>query len=301
MMGILPRGAPLSPLEAAMVVCWSSGFIGGLLAAETGSVFGVLFWRFAILAGLLLPFAGVALARVPIRVLAVPAVTGALAMFGYIACVIGAIVLGVPAGTVALIAALQPLTTAAVAGVALGETVTARQWSGLGLGLAGVLLAVSGDLGAAPVVAYGLAFLSMVCLVAATVTTKAAESRTCLPTIGLMPQLAVQSTMAALLFLPLALIDGGAWPEPTVAFGKAVLWFIGLSTLGGFGLYWVCLKRTTATRVASLIYLTPPVTAVWAAVMFGQPITVQAIAGFGVCLAGVGLARPRAAATRPAY
>ena len=46
-------------------------------------------------------------------------------------------------------------------------------------------------------------------------------------------------------------------------FIAAVAWFILFSTIGGYGLYWLCLRRSSATRVGSLIYLTPPVTMIW--------------------------------------
>jgi len=63
--------------------------------------------------------------------------------------------------------------------------------------------------------------------------------------------------------------------------------------LAAYGLYWACLARTSATRVSSLIYLTPPVTTIWAFLMFGEPISQGAIAGFLLCLTGVWLARNR--------
>lgn len=56
---------------------------------------------------------------------------GSLAMFRYLASVIVAIDLGVPPGTAALGAALQPLATAALAGVVLNEAVSARPWIGV--------------------------------------------------------------------------------------------------------------------------------------------------------------------------
>jgi drug/metabolite transporter (DMT)-like permease len=93
----------------------------------------------------------------------------------------------------------------------------------------------------------------------------------------------------------------------TPAFAVAVLWQTVFATLGAYGLYWATLARTTATRVGSLIYMTPPVTALWAFAMFGQPITAAHVAGFVVCLAGVALAsgsslgmRPKARARLPA-
>ena len=281
------RTADLTPLlEVALVICWTSGFIGGLLATETSSIYLVLFWRFLLLALLLLPLTAGYLAQLSPRQFMVQLGVGALGMFGYTASVISAIKFGVPTGTVALIAALQPMAAAALAGVVLCEHVSPRQWLGLLIGFFGVFLAVTGSIGSAPLWAYGLAFLSMICLVAATLVAKAQTQP-----VPLLPTLTIQGAVSALLYLPLSLNAGLILPEMTWAFAYAVGWFVLFSTLGGFGLYWAVLTRTSATRVSSLIYLTPPVTAIWAWAMFGEPLTVNAALGFAVCLAGVQLAK----------
>ncbi len=103
--------------------------------------------------------------------------------------------------------------------------------------------------------------------------------------------LAVQSAGSAVVFTALALATGSAAPPNDATFWLAVAWVIVLSTVGGYGLYWINAARGGVTRVSSLIYLTPPTTAVWALVMFGQPIGASALVGLAVCLAGVLLAR----------
>jgi len=45
-MNAVQRMASPPALEAGLVVCCSSGYIGGMLASATGSIFLVLFWRF---------------------------------------------------------------------------------------------------------------------------------------------------------------------------------------------------------------------------------------------------------------
>ena len=89
---------------------------------------------------------------------------------------------------------------------------------------------------------------------------------------------------------------GGAFVEPEQL---AAAWTLGLSTFGGYGLYWLNLRRRTVTQLSSLLYLTPPVTLLWALAMFGQPITSSTIAGLAVCLAGVLLARDGASRHHP--
>lgn len=285
-----PRTAvALTPiLELGLIVCWSSGFIGGTLASGTGTIFAVLFWRFLITGVFLAPWTWPALMGLPRRLVLTQALVGALAMFGYLATVIAAIDLGVPAGLAALITALQPLATAALAGPFLDEAVSRRQWLGLGIGFIGVGIAVSGDLGTAPLHTYLLAIVSMGCITAATLLSKRQFLR-----VPLVPTLGLHSLVSAALFLPLALIEDSAVPRLDPGFVQAVAWFILLSTIGAYGFYWACLERTSATRVASLIYLTPPTTSVWAWAMFGEAITMPAILGFLVCLLGVELGRRR--------
>lgn len=272
--------------EAGLVIAWSSGFIGARLAADTSSFFLVLFWRFVIVALLLAwPLARALRSGLSARAVALQAALGALAMFGYLALGVAAIARGVPVGTAALISALQPIATAALAGPLLGERVTGRQWLGLLLGLGGIAAAVGGGTGQAPPAAYLLSLASMASLVAATLLAKAAP--TAMP---LLPMLAIQSGTTALLLAPLALADGSLAPVPEPHFLAAVAWFVLLSTLGAYGLYWLCLRHASATRVASLIYLTPPVTMLWAWAMFAEPIAATALLGFALCLAGVALA-----------
>lgn len=287
---MMPRPLPaILFLEFGLVIAWSSGFIGARLAADTPSVFLVLFWRFVIVSLVLAPFVVAALRDgLTMRAVAFQGLLGVLAMFGYLALGVKAIAMGVPTGTAALISALQPLATAALAGPLLGELVRSRQWTGLLLGFVGVSVVVWGTLGSAPVLAYGLSVGATVSLVAATLIAKRVNSPT-----PLIPALGIQSAVAAVLFTPLALMDGSLAPPTDLGFITAVVWFIVFSTIVAYGLYWVCLHRSTATRVGSLIYLTPPVTMIWGWAMFREPLRETAVIGLVICFCGVILAGVR--------
>ena len=89
----------------------------------------------------------------------------------YLLLVFEGVAHGVPGGTAALIAALQPLLVATVAGRLLGEPTTPQMWVGMVLGLVGVAIVVSGDLAAsgAPLWAYLLPTAGMLCLTPGTV------------------------------------------------------------------------------------------------------------------------------------
>jgi drug/metabolite transporter (DMT)-like permease len=132
--------------EAGFVVMWSSGFIGASLGTPEAGTPTLMVWRFLLAAGLLL--VGILLLRrrwPGLREIAVQGVVGLLAQGVYLTGVVGAVEFGVTAGTTALIAALQPLLAAALAGPVLGEHVGRQQWAGLAVGLVGVALVVGGD------------------------------------------------------------------------------------------------------------------------------------------------------------
>ena len=168
-----------------------------------------------------------------------------------------------------------------------------RQWLGLVVGLSGVFLAIGGGLGSGPDPRFShWRSPAPSSITVATLIGQAKPSRS-----AFLPALTVQSLATAILLLPLAAKDG-FWPEASSGFLVAMGWFILLSTIGAYGFYWTCLARTSATRVSSLMYLTPPVTGVWAFVMFGQPIEGASVIGFAVCLAGVVLASRRVPDTR---
>ncbi|WP_431981352.1 DMT family transporter [Streptomyces qinglanensis] len=287
-------------LAAAFVVCWSSGFIGAKLGAGSAPAVTLLMWRFLPLAlGLLAATAARASWRgVPPRVLLRQVLIGALSQSGYLLTVFWAIGLGVSSGTTALIDGVQPLVAGALAGPLLHQYVSHRQWLGLGLGVAGVVIVTTADAATAAGVAwwaYLIPFLGMLSLVAATFLE--GRSRT-----DVSPEvpLAVHCATSAVLFTTLAVAAGSAAPPAEPAFWTAVAWLVVLSTFGGYGLYWLILRRSGVTKVNTLMFLMAPVTAVWGAIMFGEHFGVRTALGLAVCLAAVVLVhRGRRPGRRP--
>ncbi len=284
--------------EAGFVVMWSSGFIGASLGTPEAATPTLMVWRFLFATGLLL--VGILLLRrrwPGLREIAVQGVVGLLAQGVYLTGVVGAVEFGVTAGTTALIAALQPLMAAALAGPVLGEYVGRRQWAGLAVGLVGVALVVGGDVrvAEAPLWAYAMPFAGMAGLVAATlVERKEYLRKSGRETSGVAPMdvvLGIQCAASALLFAALAPFWGGLEPAGGLLFWGAVAWFVVFSTFGGYGFYWLNLKLSSVARVSSLIYLTPPTTMVWAYLMFGERVGLLAVVGLVICFGGVLLAR----------
>ncbi|MCB2000611.1 MAG: EamA family transporter, partial [Rhodoferax sp.] len=60
-------------------------------------------------------------------------------------------------------------------------------------------------------------------------------------------------------------------------------------TLGGSSLLYLLIQRGAATSVTSLLYLVPPVAAVLAWALFGEPITVFTMLGMAITALGVSL------------
>lgn len=268
------------------VVMWSSGFIGARLGTDEASSMTVLMWRFLV-AALVLSIWWFWFRRKKLSIKSVISQTliGLFAQGGYLYCVFLSVEHGVSAGTSNLITTLQPIVAAALAGPILKESTTIKQWVGLLVGIIGVLFVVYEDLGTGtqvPLWAYTLSFLAMISLVGATLYEKCLKI-----SLDLSDALPIQTAVSALLFTIIGFTTDNATPPATLEFWLAIAWVAGLSTIGGYGFYWLNLQLGSVTRVSSLLYLTPPVTMIWGFLMFGDKIGFLTIAGMIICLVGV--------------
>ncbi len=295
----MPNRIATLTIAAGFVVCWSSGFVGGRLATEADMpVLALFVWRF-LLAALVVGAWWYLTFRRPVSGSEVryEMLIGSLTMGGYLLGVILALEFGVSAGIAALITALQPLLAAAVAGPLLGERLGRRGWTGMTLALIGVALCVGDDLGGergAPAWAYALPLLSV-----ASVTLGSLLSVRRAATLPLPVALLAQLIAATGIFLVAALLDGGGKlppPKPEPLTLAALAWLVVLSSLGGYGFFVASLRRFGVTLTSSLVHLTPGVTLLWAAIMFGERpgtagMTGMVLAGAGALLAICGVRR----------
>ncbi len=274
---------------AGLVVMWSSGFVGARLGTEHAAADTLLAWRYLVVAVLVGAVLVVRRPRFGPGDLSRQAVLGLLCQVGYLTGVVGGVGMGVPAGTAALIAVLQPMVVGALAGPVLGKPVGARQWLGLGVGLAGVAVVVLDDLGGGgPPVGYLLVFGGMLALSTGTLL----ERRWGRPT-PLIDAFVVHCLVSAAAFTAAAGVAGRLAPPMTVDFWVAVAWVVVLSTFGGYGCYLLTLRRLGATGVSTLLYLTPPTTMVWAFLMFDERIGWISLAGTLACAVSVWLVLSR--------
>ncbi|MFJ4224719.1 DMT family transporter [Microbacterium sp. NPDC089695] len=283
--GILPRIVTVTA-AGAFVASWSSGFVIPAFATTEVSPLTLLVWRFVPLAILLVGLVAISGAGrgTSIRDLGVQATIGLFAQFGYCIAVYGAVAAGIATGTVALIDAVQPLVVAVLAGPVLGLRVRGSQWVGLGIGAIGVLLVVRSQFGSSPAapVAYVLPVLAMVCLIVGTLLQRRhAVSGPVLLT------LAVHVSVAAALFLVIAMSTGTLTPPASGSFWIAVALTAVFPTLAAYGLYWWLLRRIGVTALQALLFLIAPVTSLAGALLLDEPLTLETVLGYLLCGAGV--------------
>ena len=273
------------------VLLWSTGFIAAKYGLPYAPPYAFLAWRFALVAGLMVVVALATRAAWPksLREYADLAVVAILVHALYLGGVFVSLDGGMAAGTSAMLVGLQPLLTVVLAHLWMKESVSARQWTGLALGLAGVYFVVrhkidfSGDLRGLVPSAVALAGISVGTLY---------QKRRCAH-VDLRSGSAVQFTVCALLYIPLALFVDARPVQWTGSFAFALGWSVLVLSVGAISLLYWLLRHGAAANVARLFYLVPPVTALMAWILFGETLEALAIVGMVLIAAGVALARPR--------
>jgi drug/metabolite transporter (DMT)-like permease len=274
-------------LETALILSWSGGFVGVRFAIDYAPIFLILMWRSLVSGLLLLPFALLRGPRMRGRAVLAHIAFGVLAMSGYLAGYSLAIAHGAPTGIVALITDMLPLAVALLSWPVLGQALTARQWFGSAVGVGGVLIASgwSGGNVNASSWAYALPVLGTTALALATLLQKRSMS-------GAMPvyqSLCIQCLSAAVIFAGFAWYEGGILPVKNRAFTGGILWLVFVATFGAWGLYYFALQKSSPARVTAVLYISPPVTMLWAWAVFNEPLTWAMAIGFVVSLAGIAL------------
>lgn len=279
-------------LQGAFVLSWSSGYIGAKLGTQEGGAFNLLFWRFLLVSLCLGLFLNVRLLKVSWAQIRHYAVIGCLSQFLYLSCLYVAIQNGLPPGIAAIIAAMQPLMTAALSTGSATERSGGWQWVGLVISFAGVAIVIAGQYSNSAtevgLAMYGLPLVSALGLTLATLYEhRSVQSEN----VGLLLPLFIQSLLSLIGFTGAVLYtDTLSIPHDTDVL-VSIVWLTVFSTFAAYLSLWQLLRVMTATQVAALVYLEPPVTLVWAALMFGDRIHASTYAGIAVVIAGLVLLR----------
>ena len=269
------------------VLLWSTGFIGAKLGLPYAEPATFLLYRFGLVLALLLPICWLSGARWPApRHTLHMAVAGVLLQAGYLGGVFASLHRGMPAGVSALVTGLQPVFTAALGALLLGERTGPRQWLGLALGLVGVTLVVADRIAVARLEldAILLSLLALASITLGTVWQKRHGAA-----VDLRTGAAIQFIAAALVMAPFALLLESGEVRWTGEFLFALAWLVLVLSLGAIFLLLYLIRQGAATRVASLFYLVPPTTALIAWPLFGETYTAAAAAGMALGMLAVWL------------
>lgn len=281
------RPALVAAMPAVFVLIWSTGFVVARYGMPHAPPMTFLAWRYALSLLAFLPWIWLSGARWPQGRAQWwhLAVSGVLMHAGYLGGVWAAVRLGMSAGTIALIVGLQPLLTAVWVSWQGEHRVSRQQLAGLLLGLVGLALVVGHklQLGVVTPANLGLGLLALACI-----TTGTLYQKRHVQTADVRCGNAVQLLAAWVVTAPLALLeaDGMQWHPELVG---AMAWSVLVLTLGGSSLLMMLIQRGAATRVASLMYLVPPCTAVLAWLLFGETLGAAALLGMVLCVAGVAM------------
>jgi drug/metabolite transporter (DMT)-like permease len=279
---VLAKTAP-----AIFVLLWSTGFVGSKLGAPYIDPMVFLTVRFAVVLPVLLALA-LLLARswpkTPAAILHC-VVTGMLVHGIYLGGVFWAIKQGMPAGASSIIVGLQPVLTALIAVLLLGETVSRRHWLSMAIGIAGLGLVLGpkfdfGGTGITPAT-IGAVLVAVVAISLGTVYQKRFVQRT-----DLLAATVWQYVGALLVTAPLTLLESWriTWSGDLIF---AMTWLVLVLSVGAILLLMLLIRDGAVSQVASLFYLVPVATAVESYFLFGETLTAVQIAGMVLVIGAV--------------
>lgn len=275
------------------VTTWATGYIGMKFGSPYAEPMTFLSIRFlAVLAVLVPTFYVMGVALLPWRDAMRAAVIGAWLHGIYLGAILWAIKHGMATGVAALVISLQPIITALLGALFLGDKIKWRHWMGLFLGVGGVGLVIFPGLDfAAPVASFEtlLACLfSLAAITFATLIQKAFGSD-----LDLLASLIPQYVGAASVVSLFALAFETREVQWTSEFVLAQVWLVLVLSIGAVSLLLLLLRENAVWRTSALFYLIPPITAVFGWLMFGETLEVIQLVGMSIAVFAVILARQK--------
>jgi drug/metabolite transporter (DMT)-like permease len=285
----LPNHRPWDALLAwYFVTAWGSGFIASKIGLQYAAPFTFLSLRFAFAIVCMVPIVLVMRPRWPATraELAHVVIAGLVLHAVHLGGSHYAQFLGVSAGITAVLLTVQPLLTALIASRWLGERLTRRQWLGIAIGFAGVVLVVWHKIDIREMTVGSLCAV-VVALLAVTAGTL--YQRVFCPQVDLRSSALVQFVASGAVLAPLAWFVEGfrvAWEWPLLG---AVLYLVIGSSILAFSALHILMRHGEATRVTSLMYLTPVFAVMLEFALFKVVPTMVSVLGIAITCAGVAL------------
>lgn len=191
----------------------------------------------------------------------------------------------IPSGWLSVIFGLTPIFTGLMARLWLAEPLTPARLTGMGLGLAGLLVIYGGGAAFGPLAGAGIGavVLAALCQSASAVWIKRLAAD-----VPILAMTAVGVAIAAVLDGATWLVSGIGWPaEITTRAALSVLYLgIGGSVIG-FLLYFYVLKHVEATRVALITLVTPVSALLLGHLLNAEPLSRQVYLGTALILGGL--------------
>jgi drug/metabolite transporter (DMT)-like permease len=282
------KGLPDAFLAWYFVLVWGSGFLATKLGLQYAAPFTFLTLRFSF--GLACLIIWTLAVRPPLPTSAREVMHIAVAGLLMHAVNLGgshyAQYLGMSAGVTALILALQPLITALVVWRFSHEQLRPRQWLGVLLGLIGVTLVVWHKI---DVRAVSTTALAAVCISLVGVTFGTLYQRKYCPRVDLRSAALIQFAVCLALLAPLGWVVEGLrvqWVWPMVA---AIVFLVICGSILAVNALHTLMRRGAATKVTSLLYLTPLIAVAMEFLTFGVVPTALMVVGMVVACVGVAL------------
>lgn len=286
------RQLVLNLMPSVFVLLWSTGFIGAKYGLPYAEPLTFLAVRFGAVTAILCAIAMATHAPWPTqrRDIVHSLVSGLLIHGVYLGGVFWAIALGMPAGLSALIVGVQPLLTAFVSKLTLGETVSKLQWVGIALGFGGLILVLGPRIVSAsgtPIATFAIILnvAALLGITAGTIYQKRYAAFADLRSGGTLQYLA-----ATLLCWAGALTFETRHINWTVDFLLAMGWLVIVLSLGAITLLMLLIRHGAITKVASMFYLVPPVTVLIAYFMFDEQLSMLQMSGMVLTAFAVWLA-----------
>ena len=271
------------------VALWSTGFVVARYSTNNAGPLSFLTVRMLCAAVLLYVIAKVVKAPKLARgSWSTSAIVGTCMHAIYLGGVFIAIKQGLPSGLSALIAGLHPVVTSVAGRIILKEKLRRSQWVGVLLGISGVLVVVVDK------VRDGLGDVTRPALIAMVISVIGMSTGTLVQRargkeMPLVTGTAAQYVSAgAVLLVASSLFEEWEFNINTELV-LALLWSVLVLSIAAVMLMMLLISRHSAARVSSLFFLTPALSAIESAILFGERLSPLALVALVVALTGVWL------------
>ena len=271
------------------VALWSTGFVVARYSTRNAGPLSFLTVRMLCAAVLLYVIAKLVQApKLEKSAWSTSAIVGICMHAVYLGGVFIAIKRGLPSGLSALIAGLHPVVTSVAGRFLLKERLRRSQWVGVALGISGVVVVVidkvRDGLGDVTRPALFAMVISIIGMSTGTLVQRARGKE-----MPLVSGTAAQYVSAgAVLLVASSLFENWEF-HLNGELILALLWSVLVLSIAAVMLMMLLISRHSAARVSSLFFLTPALSAIESAILFGERLSPLALVALVVALTGVWL------------